>query len=52
MKRISVTVTEQLIEQLSKLKRITGLGKSEIIRRALEEYLEEQQAKQEKRSES
>ena len=42
MKRTQVFLPEQIIEKLDKISREKGISKGEIIRRALEEYLEEE----------
>lgn len=39
MKKVNFTLTEQLIEKLTKIKKETGMTASEIVRRALDEYL-------------
>jgi metal-responsive CopG/Arc/MetJ family transcriptional regulator len=45
MKRKSIWLTEQQIAELERLAKGTGLKPSEIIRRAIDNYLEEQTKK-------
>ena len=40
MKKVNFTLTEQLIEKLVKIKKETGMTASEIVRRALDEWIE------------
>lgn len=40
MKKVNFTLTEQLIEKLVKIKEETGMTASEIVRRALDEWIE------------
>lgn len=39
MKTVSFTLTQQIIDSLNKISDKTGLKKSDIIRRAIEDYL-------------
>jgi hypothetical protein len=41
MTRAHVTLTERQIEKIEREKQDTGLGKSEIVRRAVDRYFEE-----------
>ena len=40
MKKVNFTLTEQLIEKLTKIKKETGMTASEIVRRALDEWIQ------------
>ena len=48
LERTTFTITEKQIEWISEQHEKTGLLKSEIVRRALDEYAERQEAKEER----
>ena len=49
LERTTFTITEKQIEWLSEQHEKTGLLKSEIVRRALDEYAEREEAKEERK---
>ena len=45
MKRINIYITDQQVKEIDKIKKVAEMSLSDIIRRALDEYIDKMKAK-------